>query len=525
MLDEILDRLKGLDPAELKEIVKVADQATQGMAFVPQPGPQTEAYFSEADILLFGGSPGGGKTALEVGLALNEHRRSLIVRREFVDLDGVLHTLKNILKNPNPAGLVGGTRPEYRKPDGGIIHFQGMGKAGNLDLGSKQGNPHDLICVDEAAQLPEDQVRMLLGWLRTDIPGQRCRVVLGSNPPLNAIGDWLIPFFGPWLDPNHPNPAAPGELRWYLPTIDGRGEREAQEGEYVIIDDVRVFATSRTFIPSKFTDNKYYDEEQYAKTLAGLPPQVRERMSSGNFLLARPDDEMQCIPTGWVQAAQARWTPYKPANTPMCAIGVDIAQGGSDNMVLASRYDGWYKELEIIPGVEVPGGAEAAGLVVKHRRDNAVPVIDIGGGWGGDCYAHLRENNIPAVSYMGIKQSNRRTRDNLLKFTNVRTEAYWKFREALDPEQDGGSIIRLPPDPLLLAELVTPQYEVTGQGIKLESKDKVKEKLGRSPDRADAVVMAWWQGINQSNVQGGFTGKRQRPQVVLGRSSAQRRRR
>lgn len=87
----------------------------------------------DGKVFVTGNSPGGGKTALGVGLALNEHHRSLVVRREFVDLDGVLHTLTNILKG-DTTGLVGGNRPEYRKKDKGIIHFQGMGK----DLGSKQ---------------------------------------------------------------------------------------------------------------------------------------------------------------------------------------------------------------------------------------------------------------------------------------------------------------------------------------------------------------------------------------------------
>jgi hypothetical protein len=68
------------------------------------------------------------------------------------------------------------------------------------------------------------------------------------------------------------------------------------------------------------------------------------------------------------------------------------------------------------------------------------------------------------------------------------------FREALDPGQPGGSPIALPPDPKLVADLTAPTFEVTPNGIKAEPKEKVCERLGRSTDRGDAVVMAWFEG-------------------------------
>lgn len=500
--------------AERAAVEKTAMAATKKMVFVPSPGPQTMAYRSQADVLLFGGSPGGGKTALECGLALNEHKRSLIVRRNFVDLAGVLHTLDNIVGKPNCA--VGGNRPVYRKDEeGGVIDFMGMGD----DIGGKQGNPHDLICVDEAAQLPEDQFRMLLGWLRTDIPGQRCRVVLGSNPPLDTVGDWLVGYFAPWLDPKHPRPALEGELRYFLPNEDGIGDRECEPDEWVMLHGVKVTPQSRTFISSKFTDNPFYDKEQYAKSLAGLPDAARQALMSGNFLTERRDDVWQAIPTEWVRAAQARWGPRPPVGVPMCAIGQDVAQGGADSTTLAIRYDAWFDKLVVVDGKDTPDGKSAAGVAIRHRRDGAEVIVDIGGGWGGDCYAHLRENGVNAKSYMGVKPSTKRTVDGTLKFFNVRSEAYWRLREALDPSQEGGSQIALPPDPILLSDLCAPLYSIDGNGIKLESKEQVVKKLMRSPDRGDAVVMAWWSGVKQANMQGGWGAHkrgRRSPRVVMG---------
>ena len=514
-LNEIIQALGGLPEADRELAVSTALEQTKDLTFIPQPGPQTEAYFSEADVLLFGGSPGGGKTALGMGLALNEHHRTMVVRKNFVDLTGCLHTLDNILKTPGAA--TGGNRPVYRKPEGGIIEFVGLGD----DLDGKQGNPHDLIYLDEVAQLPEAQVRMLMGWLRTDKPGQRCRVVMGSNPPLDSVGDWLIEYFGPWLDPQHPNPAEEGELRYFQPKDDGHGYRECEKDDTIEINGVRVAPQSRTFISSKFTDNAFYDAEQYAKSLAGLPDSVRERLTTGNFLLDRTDNIWQLIPTQWVKEAQARWKPQPPTGVPMCAIGVDVAQGGSDNTVVAPRHDAWFAKLAVVPGKETPDGKSAAGVVIRNRRDNAPVIVDLGGGWGGDCYGHLKENGIDATGYLGVKSTMGRSADGKLGFTNVRTKAYWRFREALDPSQPGGSPVALPPDSVLLADLCAPTYRVTPNGIEAESKKDVVKRLGRSTDRGDAVVMCWSIGVKAANIRGGFAqyGRNKQPQVVLGHPS------
>ena len=42
--------------------------------------------------------------------------------------------------------------------------------------------------------------------------------------------------------------------------------------------------------------------------------------------------------------------------------------------------------------------------------------------------------------------------------------------------------------------LTAPTFDVTPRGIQVESKDEIKARLGRSPDRGDSVVMAWSEG-------------------------------
>jgi hypothetical protein len=68
------------------------------------------------------------------------------------------------------------------------------------------------------------------------------------------------------------------------------------------------------------------------------------------------------------------------------------------------------------------------------------------------------------------------------------------MREELDPGQDGGSILALPPDASVKADLAAPRWELTARGIKIEDKDAIRKRLGRSPDEGDAIVMCLSEG-------------------------------
>jgi len=231
------------------------------------------------------------------------------------------------------------------------------------------------------------------------------------------------------------------------------------------------------------------------------------------------------MPTAWIRLAQDRWTPRPPAGIPMCVIGVDASGGGQDPMIMAPRHDGWYAPLIETPGKEIPIdriGPYCAGLVISHRRDDALVTIDMGGGYGGSMHDHLKENGVEVCRYVGAEGTTRRSHDGKMKFVNVRSAAYWMFREALDPAQEGGSPIMLPPDPVLVADLTAPTFEPTPNGIRVEPKEKVCARLGRSTDRGDAVVEAWWSGPKMASHYGvwqadqRYTRRVREPTINLG---------
>jgi hypothetical protein len=514
-LAEILEALAALPEKDRQAVTREAIEATKDMVWCPNPGPQTEAFYCEADELFYGGQAGGGKTGLEVGLALTEHKRSLLLRRTNKEADGLVKAIEEVVGHRNGYNSQKNSwRIGERIIDMGGCQLE-------EDRQKYKGDPHDLIAFDEVSDFTETQYTFIIGWNRSVIPGQRCRIVAAGNPPTRPEGLWVLKRWAAWLDPKHPKPAKPGELRWYTTDESGREIEVDGPGPHLIGGE-EVVARSRTFIPARLSDNPDLASTNYGAVLAALPAELRAAYRDGRFDAGLEDDPWQAIPTDWVLQAQERWGKVPPVGVPMCAIGVDVAQGGTDSTVLAQRHDGWFAPLHSVPGAQTPGGTDVAGIVIARRRDNAKVVIDIGGGWGGDAYAHLKANGVDVDSYMGVKKSLRRTIDNQLTFTNVRTEAYWRLREALNPDQEGGSPIMLPDDRELLADLTAPTYSVKGGGLALEPKEDLIKRIGRSPDKGDAVVMAWFSGPKMASHYQQWKQRSAPPVVNMGRMSARR---
>ena len=61
----------------------------------------------------------------------------------------------------------------------------------------------------------------------------------------------------------------------------------------------------------------------------------------------------------------------------------------------------------------------------------AASLSDMQGGYGAATFERLKDNGITAHAFRGAEKAMGRARDGKLRFTNKRTEAYWRFREAL----------------------------------------------------------------------------------------------
>lgn len=205
-------------------------------------------------------------------------------------------------------------------------------------------------------------------------------------------------------------------------------------------------------------------------------------------------DEDSVIPLAWVEAAVERWHAWDQAGRPPLEgrryTGVDVARSGSDSTILAHRWGPAVVELEA-HDKEDTMRTTARVQAATGEAGEVIPVVD-SIGVGGGVVDRLRELGVPVLAYTGAAKTNGRTRDGEWGFVNVRSAAYWRMRELLDPAYDPE--IMLPPDDELLADLTAPMWDTTTgvpPKIRVEPKEDLVKRMGRSPDRGDAVVMAY----------------------------------
>lgn len=515
LIDEIAATLGGMPEEQQKAVVADAMAATAAFPWVPNPGPQTQAFFCEADELFFGGQAGGGKSDLLIGIAITDQMDSLILRR-------VNDDAKDLAKR---AREIAGDGARYNGQDKILSLGDRTVRFGGCqyeeDKERWKGRAKDFYGFDEIGDFTRSQYKFITIWNRSAKEGQRSRVVCAGNPPTRPEGLWVLQYWGAWLDPKHPKPARFGELRWYTSGANGEDVEVDGRGPHVI-DGETVYARSRTFIPSQLSDNPDLVRTNYRASLDALPAELRTAYRDGNFHAELRDDDYQLIPTAWIKAAMDRWRPDGFKDFGMTAMAVDAAGGGADAAEIIWRHGGWYAPPVTVRGADTADGSYMAGRVVGLRRDGCPVVVDSGGGYGGSYALRLKDNGISVVAYKGAEGSTARTQDAAkLRFVNKRAESWWRFREALNPDQQGGAVVALPPDDELKADLAAPHWELTQRGIQIEDKDSIKKRIGRSPGKGDAAVMCLADG--NAAVKRFMTDSIM-PKVVVGHAAMKRRR-
>lgn len=203
-------------------------------------------------------------------------------------------------------------------------------------------------------------------------------------------------------------------------------------------------------------------------------------------------EEDSVVPLSWAEAAVERWHAWNDAGQPDSGgpktVGVDVARSGTDKTALAIRDGDVVKEVRTfaIADTMATTGRVAGILENEPDRTAIVDVIGIGAG----VLDRLREQGFRAQAFNAANTSRGRDKTGEMGFTNLRAESWYRVRELLDPS--AGSKIALPPDDQLLADLTTPRAAelMSGGKLKIESKDDIRKRIGRSTDRADAVIMA-----------------------------------
>jgi hypothetical protein len=207
---------------------------------------------------------------------------------------------------------------------------------------------------------------------------------------------------------------------------------------------------------------------------------------------ANPDEafeasaEQSFITPEWVQIARrARAEPFGPR-----LLGVDPARFGDDLTAIVERQG---RVVHAVETVAKRDTMEVAGMV-KKRLDTGIDFafIDVVG-IGAGVVDRLREMGY-GTKIIPVNAGESALDD--AKYRNLRAEMYGNLRDWLREQP-----AVLPDDDAVQADLCTVQYKFTSNSqYQLESKDDLKKRLGRSPDRGDAIVLTFARPVSTASV-------------------------
>lgn len=207
----------------------------------------------------------------------------------------------------------------------------------------------------------------------------------------------------------------------------------------------------------------------------------------GNFPPAAPD---ALIPLSWIERAHLLWEQLareeearraagEPEPETRAELGCDIARQGDDFSVFAVKRGRRVAVQFSANGLDT---MDTAGRIMALARElGCAPKVDVIG-IGAGVVDRIREGGMQCHE-MNVAEA---AMDDE-RFVNLRSEWFWQLREAFEE----GRIALDPNDVETAHELSALRYRFTAGRIRLEPKDEMKKRLGHSPDRADAVMLAW----------------------------------
>ena len=252
----------------------------------PQAGPQEMFLASNADIALYGGSAGGGKSfaiLLEsIRHSGNKDFTAVIFRRTSGQIMNAGGLWDEALKMYMPLGADAKLtpRPMFTFPTGGKVTFAHLQY--DSDVHSWQGSQVPLIIFDELTHFTKFQFFYMMSRNRSTC-GVRPYIRATTNPDAES---WVSDFIDWWIGSDGlPIKERSGVVRFFTRLNDvviwGDSREELAERYNVELAEIKSF----TFISSSIFDNKILLEKDpgYLANLKALPLVERERLLGGNW--------------------------------------------------------------------------------------------------------------------------------------------------------------------------------------------------------------------------------------------------
>ena len=170
-------------------------------------------------------------------------------------------------------------------------------------------------------------------------------------------------------------------------------------------------------------------------------------------------------------------------------LAVDVARFGSDRSVILRRQGSRVLEIRTFRDMDTMQLTGWVAAAIRETSPERVCVDEIGVGAG--VVDRLKEQGHPVK---GINVARRARQERL--FANVRAEGYWRLKELFATGE-----ISIPDDHQLMGELAALRYSFDSQGrVLMESKEAMRQRGLPSPDKADALMLAFLESANKTRL-------------------------
>lgn len=188
------------------------------------------------------------------------------------------------------------------------------------------------------------------------------------------------------------------------------------------------------------------------------------------------------------QATKKTLDPMYVSRLPMI-VGVDVARFGDDSSTIIFRQGLIAYEPVQVKGLDLVRLANIVMMYIAEKQPRAVFVDGTGVGGG---LVDLLNSKIHLVSSRCIVfDINFGRKSAYAQYTNMRTQMWDSMKQWIEK---GGAI---PNDDELVSDLAMPTYDINEKGqMSLESKKQIRDRLGRSPDKGDALALTFAEELN-----------------------------
>lgn len=238
----------------------------------------------------------------------------------------------------------------------------------------------------------------------------------------------------------------------------------------------------------EFEGRWYRPEDLFRKKVLGQFPKVS-------------DDIL--IPAQWLELAHERWRQVngrEPLRQDMRILGVDVAGMGRDCTCFVERKGAWVSQFNAHNSGGSADHMKIAGRIAAYRRRQieayvSIDTIGEGAGVYSRCVELDEKEYIISCKYSeAAKGHNGKPLTDVTgqyQFINMRAYLFWCVRDWLNPKNDTGAM--LPPDTQFDEEATEIKWSFRSDGrIIIEPKEDIKERLGRSPDKFDALANTFY---------------------------------